>query len=126
MRVKRIFHEGAPSHLEFQTVGPVGSSQKLTQRLLEKGIAEGWLAIAGGEWTFKTADGQPDVVFKVVAKPGRYCAHCGEELPGNEADAREHIAAKHSSKDGEPKASPDPENPAGWAVHNYFLCERVS
>lgn len=106
--------EGWPvSHIEVRRAGPL---QNFTPRLLFKGIDEGWVSIDGDTIKLKT---KPKLTYHVLRKPGHYCAHCDAALAG-ETEARAHVAEQH---DGE--ISPDPGNPAGYRVDNFFACELV-
>lgn len=101
----------------------VGRKQKFSPDLIARGAAEGWLAMAEGRITMKTTDGP--MAFRIVRTPGSYCCHCGERIedagrwvPGQEKKltrGMQHVAEKHASK-----ASPDPENPAGYMTTNAF------
>jgi hypothetical protein len=72
MRVKRVFVDGAPDHLEIQHVVEVGGTQHFSPKLVERGAAEGWLTMGGGKIVLKTAEGEPDLEFAIIAPPGRY------------------------------------------------------
>ena len=103
IRIKRISADG---------------KQKFPTKLVKQGQDERWLSVVRG--TIVIHDKGGDAVFKVLAIPGRYCCHCGEKLtddPTGEA-ARKHVAEKHAGK-----ISPDPENPSGYAMQNYYDCE---
>lgn len=79
--------------------------------------------------TMHTVDG--DMLFNIDHPPGRYCCHCGESLQNEQwedggafiaqgdsrlgAGARAHVAAKHKGK-----KSPDPSNPSGYKMKNYY------
>jgi len=82
--------------------------------IVERGIAEGWLAIADGRLSVRTAPGTDDVVYRIIRGPGRYCCHCGSTV-GSEREARTHVATHDA-------ASPDPNNPAGYLNAAYYEC----
>jgi hypothetical protein len=90
---------------------------RANDRFVNRGIAEGWLAIEKGRIRLTTAPDQDDVVFAVVRRPGLYCAHCDCEL----ADVKQ--AAEHVQTHA-PAKSPDPNNPSGWRRATYFDCVR--
>ncbi len=127
MRVKRIFVEGSVeagepvvSHLVIQT-GEVGKAQHFSPNLIEKGAAEGWLSLGGGKVVITTADHLDDAEFEILNPPGAYCCHCGEKLEGGNEIGAAHVAAEHEGEE-----SPDPSNPSGYRVDNFYRCVRVS
>ncbi|OGT03307.1 MAG: hypothetical protein A2143_08030 [Gallionellales bacterium RBG_16_57_15] len=99
-------------------VDGVPENQKFSPKLIAQGQGEGWLSVAKGNVIIHGEDG--DVVFKVLAIPGRYCRHCGEKLTDDTTGsaARKHVAEKHAGK-----VSPDHENPSGYAMQNYYDCK---
>lgn len=108
---------GAPkvTHVDVRTTP---ETQKFTPRIVEKGRAEGWMTITEhGEFVIRTGEGEDDVVYAIIAPPGRYCCHCGAPL-SSERQAKAHVADKHGGED-----SPSAENPSGYARHNFYLCE---
>lgn len=88
--------------------------------VLEQGFAEGYFSLKDGELTIKTAEGEPDVVYKVVTPPGWYCCHCGKRI-GDSKEGAEHVKLEHP---GLP--SPDDNNPSGWRRDNHYTLEFVS
>jgi len=114
--------DGNPTvtHLTILEAPDVGGAHHFSPRLVERGIADGWLGVGGGEFTVKTAKGKADLVFKIVEPPGTFCAHCGERMSSS-PDALAHIAAEHDGED-----SPDAQNPSGYRVDNYYRTERAS
>ena len=101
----------AITHIE---VKHCGKKQNLNQGWVEKGIAEGWLAIADGKISIRTDD-EP-LVFDIKRGPGHYSCYDGRKLNG-EADAKAHVAAQKGK-------SPDPKHPAGYVNNLYFECAR--
>lgn len=118
---KRHFDsKGAVSHLEVRRETKVGKEWHPSDRVVQAGLAEGWLSIADGKMTLKTEAGKSDHVFKIVNPPGVFCSHCGVKLEAGGAFAQEHVAGEH----GDAK-SPDAENPAGYRQDNFFRLKRV-
>ena len=105
----------AIAHIE---VKHVGARQNLNQRFLDKGIVQGWLSIADGKITIRTAESDPDLVFTVERVPGHYSCYTGEKLNGQE-EAKAHVA----QQDGD---SPDEQHPAGYEKIAYYECVRES
>lgn len=143
MFVKRQFVEGQVDHLKILNGPEIGQRQNFSPRLIERGAAEGWLSIGGGFITITTTPGEPDMVFRIVRTPGRYCCFDDSKLEGSEREAREHVLDNHASSgksgfelqimDGEGNVvrsgfvkSPDPANPAGYRQDNFYATERVS
>jgi hypothetical protein len=122
MLLKRQFNKkGEVAHLDVLIGQDVGKEWHPSQRVIDGGTAEGWLSIADGKVTIKTAPDADDHVFEIAARPGFYCCHCGELLQaGNEA-AQAHVAENHSGEE-----SPDPSNPAGYRQDNFTRLVRVS
>ena len=116
MYLKKIYDQAALAegrmrvmHVE---VRHLGLKQKFSPDLVARGAEEGWITLAEGNITLKTADGP--IAFRVVRVPGLYCCHCGVAVHGSAA-ARAHIAAEHPGQ-----ASPDPENPSGYMVTHAY------
>lgn len=121
MKLKRHYDEdGAIAYLEAQTIGELGETQHFSPRILERGMAEGWLSIADGELKIKTAPGKPDIRFAIREAPGIFCSHCGERMSSS-PDAQAHVAEAHAGAD-----SPDESNPAGYRVDNFHRTERIA
>jgi len=121
---KRIFDNGVDAgvtHLEVVEETPVGEEWHPSPRVIEKGFAEGWLAMGNGQAVIKTADGEDDHVYDILDTPGVFCSHCGLKLGGGNEIAQEHVATNHDGED-----SPDEQNPAGYRQDNFFRLERVS
>ncbi len=93
-----------------------GDKQNLNQGWVEKGIAEGWLAIGDGKISIRT-DGEP-LVFLIRRGPGHYSCYDGRKLNG-EADAKAHAATQK-------RKSLDPAHPAGYRYQAYYECVRES
>lgn len=146
MLMKRQFNhdsDGVPtsvSHIEMQR-----STERwhASPRVVEKGIAEGWLSVGGGKLTIKTAVDDQDVVYKIDRGPGHYCCECHAPLDG-EHSARRHVLEEHASvpaklipkdnqelQDGfhalladQEFESSDGANPSGYCKLNYYDCAR--
>ena len=121
MIFKALHLRGIISELKVRPVVQVSrlsAQQRFSPKFLEAAEAEGWLKLSGSEGVIHTTDGE--LPFTVKREMGRYCCHCSEKLPDdwNGAAARRHVAAEHSGK-----KSPDPENPSGYVMRNYYECE---
>ena len=117
MLLKRLYapeslKEGAKPKVVGVRVLRAGRKQKFSPELLAQGASQGWLEMANGKITLKGAN--ETVVYRLVRTPGYYCSHCGEPMPDGKAAAA-HVAAAHAGK-----ASPDPENPAGYMKTNAY------
>jgi hypothetical protein len=120
--LKRQFDKkGNLSHLDVLEETPVGEEWHPSPRVIDRGLAEGWLSIGGGEVRIKTAPDVDDHVFKILAAPGVFCCHCGAKLDAGNEVAQAHVADEHSGAD-----SPDESNPAGYRYDNFTRLERVS
>lgn len=125
-------------HIEVEQ-HPRNGIWNISKKLLEEGMADGWLSIQDGKVVIRTADGEPDVEYQILRRPGHYCCYCGEKLQ-NSKSAPEHIA----QHEGEAYAKRDPDgslpddfdptdqftrdqlnNPSGWGLFNEFRCERI-
>lgn len=91
------------------------------QSFLDSGIASGHISLSAGKVVIKTAEGEDDLVYKIVSAPGFFCCHCGMTV-GSSKEGVEHIAKEHQDA----KESPDPMNPSGVRRNNHFVCEYVS
>jgi len=96
---------------------------------IKKYESRGLLTKTDSTITMHTVDG--DMVFNIDHPPGRYCCHCGEAQQNENFDkggdfipqgdprlgagARKHVAEKHAGK-----TSPDPSNPSGYKMKNYY------
>ncbi|KKK48470.1 hypothetical protein LCGC14_3144790 [marine sediment metagenome] len=103
-----------PPEIAYIEVKHCGDAQNLNQGWVEKGIAEGWLAIADGKISIRTDD-EP-LVFVIRRGPGHYSCFDGSKLNGQD-EAKAHVA----QQDGE---SPDPQHPAGYVKQAYYQCVR--
>ena len=56
--------KGNVSHLEVLSETKVGKEWHPSDRVVQAGLAEGWLSIADGKMTLKTGAGKADHVFK--------------------------------------------------------------
>jgi len=97
---------------------PENGKQHLSPKLVKTGQSENWLTRTEDKITIHDEDG--DVVFNIIRNPGRYCCHCQEKLTDDAdgAAARDHVTKKHDGK-----KSPDPQNPSGYLMINYYDCE---
>lgn len=77
MKLKRIFKNGEISAIRILHLSP---RWHISPRIMEKGVAEGWMSVSKGKLTLHTEDGQDDVVYDIVAPPDRKAAknyyHC--------------------------------------------------
>jgi len=113
-------------------------------RTIDKGLAEGWLAMGAGKIVLKTAAGEPDVEYRILRAPGYYCVYCGAPVDatkrGLTAAGKAHMAthagetlASFSAAGKLPKPLADLSqheidqinNPSGYAKFNDFRCERI-
>lgn len=108
------------------------AEQNFSVRLVTQGLAEGWMEIAGDTILVHTDVGP--LRYSVKRAPGYYCAHDGKRIPISElagqerlrtgvgklaaAEARAYLATQGYAG----KASPDPANPAGYAVIDHYEC----
>lgn len=97
----------------------LSAEQRFTPKLVATGKEERWLSLneATSKITIHAEGG--DINFNILTVPGRYCAHCNEKLVDDSTGeaAREHVATNHAGI-----ISPDPQNPAGYAMLNYYDC----
>lgn len=92
----------------------------LTPDRLEDGAQEGYFSVKDGQLSIKTAEGEPDVVYKIVRGPGWYCCHCAKKL-SDSVEGAAHVKAEHAGV-----TSPDDNNPSGWSRDNHYTLEWVS
>lgn len=64
MWLKRLFDEGKPNRVRVLRASP---RWHVSPRLVERGAAEGWLALADGYVTLRTPEG--DVRYRILAAP---------------------------------------------------------
>jgi hypothetical protein len=116
MLLKRVYDDNG--NIACVKVLKATKRQKFTQRMLDMGFTEGFMAIADKRITLKTTEG--DMVFDILNGPGIYCCHDEKKLP-SEQEARAYVAANFN---GIP--SPDTQNPSGYRRDNFYLCEQVN
>lgn len=115
MYLKKIYdHESGEPVVSGVKVLRAGKAQNFSPSFIEGGAAEGWLSMAQGRITIHGADG--DIVYVIARAPGMYCAHCEQKLDGA-GEAKTHIDSRHGGD-----KSPDPLNPAGYRVDNFYAC----
>ena len=114
MFLKRMYDMGARppvvTHVKILRAGP---RWRIPAQVVAEATAEGWMTLADGIVTLKA---YPPVRYKVLRGPGLYCCHCGQAQTDRHA-VQAHLLAEHRGK-----ASPDAENPSGYARLNYFDC----
>lgn len=142
MKLKRIFSKddaGNPTTVSHANVleEPRNGRWNVSQRVINKGLTEGWLSIGDGMITLKTADGTPDIQYRITREPGHYCVYCGERL-GSSKEGPAHVAthagetlttlteAGKLPEDCTPQMIEQINNPSGWGKFNHFVCVRVS
>lgn len=115
MYLKRLWEKdknGKPTKVSGVRVLRAKKIEHWSPSLIETGIAEGWLSASAGKFV---VDGEGEkMTYRVVRAPGTYSCFTGEKL-GGEAEAKAHVAAV-----GKGKPSPDPSNPAGYRVDNFY------
>lgn len=121
MLLKRHFKEpaaeGRPRDLDHIQVIHTGvdAEQHFSKRMVDKGVAEGWITLGGGKLTLHAKP--EDLEYTILRPPGRWCVHCGVKLEDDQSGeaARAHVAAHHAGV-----ASPDPRYPAGYAYPTHY------
>lgn len=103
-------------HVEVKHTG-TDAAQHFSTRLVETGIAEGWIRIEDGTLILYATP--ETLTYTIVRLPGRYSCFDQSKLPDDEkgVQARAYIAEHHSGQ-----TSPDPDNPAGYYCINYYDC----
>lgn len=98
------------------------AEQNFTTRMVEAGLAEGFMSIAGGKLTLRAKP--EDLVYTIKRGPGHYCCHCGVKLPDAAAFVADGVTAgmQHVADAHPGEKSPDAGNPAGYGRINYFEC----
>lgn len=120
MLLKRKYKDGVVSGIQIKRF-PVNGKQHLSPRVVNGGLAEGWLSITDAAITIHDEAG--DLVLNVDRAPGRYCCHCGDKLRDDDrSDAPGVFARKHVQDEHPGTKSPDSSNPAGYEKINYFEC----
>lgn len=115
MKLKRIYdHSGGEPRASHLVVYSTPEVQKFSTGVVERLVEDGLMTLGGGKIILKTAEGEEDVVYRIVAGPGHYCCHCNARL-GGEQEGRTHVEQEHEGEE-----SPDPNNPAGYRRdHGY-------
>lgn len=115
MYLKRLYEkdeDGKPVRVNGVRILRAKKIEHWSPNLVEEGIAEGWMSASAGKFV---VDGEgKQLTYRVVRAPGTYSCFTGEKL-GGEAEARAHVAEV-----GKGKPSPDPSNPAGYRVDNFY------
>lgn len=109
-----------PTELDYVEVKHTGTTpdQHFSRPLIEAAIAEGWATLSRGSLILHV---QPEeLIYSVKRMPGRYCCHCSDKLLDDATGeaARKHIVLSHSGL-----ISPDPSNPSGYEMIDYYDCE---
>jgi len=94
---------------------PANGLQKITPKLVKRGVDEGWLSIDKTHITIS------DVKFKILDVPGYECLHCNQKIESDRTGlgVRKHIKAEHSGK-----KSPDPKaNPSGYLYKDFYATQ---
>jgi hypothetical protein len=107
--------------ISIQNTGPE-PEQNFSRRVIEAGIAEGWISMGQGKITIHGVDeteAPADLVYTVLHMPGTYCCHCNMKLDDDPsgASSRAHVADRHGDT-----PSPDPQNPVGCRVTTAYEC----
>ena len=102
--------------LELKHTG-ASPEQNFSRRLIDAGVAEGWITMSKGKIVMHTTD--EDLEYAIVRMPGMYCCHCDAKLVDDTSGAsgRDHVQAMHG---GQP--SPDANNPAGFRQTHAYEC----
>lgn len=121
MNLKRLYEDdddGNPQVVGVEVLS-LGSTpnQHFSTDLVVSAIAQGWMVPSAGKLTLKGAN--MTVPYKLLRKPGYYCCHCKAALDSGTGKA--HVEAEH---DGE--LSPDPANPSGYEMINYYDCVEIN
>jgi hypothetical protein len=91
--------------------------ENVARSAVDRWIFDGVASLDRGQLVLHS---KPKLTYEIVRWPGRYCCHCYAPLD-NEAEAVAHLDEEHKGK-----KSPDPNNPSGWYVADYYECEKVS
>ncbi len=90
MKLQRHYSDGKCTHVEVIHTG-TSPEQNFSDRLVDAGLAEGWVSISGDTLALKT-DREP-LRYKLVRKPGYFCKSSSEPIPiGVEAWLRFRLA----------------------------------
>jgi hypothetical protein len=140
MELKRHYEKdaetGKPVRVSHVSVVHTGTApeQNFSGRLVDAGLADGWLAISGTKLTIKTDAGP--LVYTIVHPPGYYCCHDGKPITlsqrARDERLRDPTHAKLAASEARAylekngflgKPSPDPQNPAGYRVADHYECK---
>ena len=91
--------------------------ENVARSAVDRWILDGVASLDRGKLVLHS---KPKLTYAIVRWPGRYCCHCYAPLD-NENEARAHLEDEHDGAE-----SPDPSNPAGWYVADYYECKKVS
>lgn len=71
-------HAGKCTHVTVKHTG-TSPEQNFSHRLVENGVADGWIEMGGSSLVIKT-DGEP-LRYEIKRTPGYYCSSTGERIP---------------------------------------------
>lgn len=112
--------------VERVSVVHTGSSpeQTFTDTMVQTGLNQGFMSLAGEVLTLRTPDGKEDLVYKVLKTPGHYCCHCGQSIPDASAVISQGVTRglRHVQSAHPGVQSPDPSNPAGYRRLAGYEC----
>ena len=92
--------------------------ENLPTAFVDRAVLEGWATLDRGKLVLHA---KPKVTYTILRGPGRYCCH-DDTGPFESAEAAAaYVAANFDGAD-----SPDPDNPAGYRVDNFYACEKAS
>jgi len=100
---------------------PKNGLQKLTPKIVKRGIKEVWLTMDGTNIIIHDSLTGKDVKFKITDVPGYECLHCNQKIESDRTGlgVRKHIKAEHSGK-----KSPDPKfNPSGYLYNDFYATQ---
>jgi hypothetical protein len=118
MKLKRLYHHPLtdPPMVRGVTVLESAAEHNFSPRLLDGGIAEGWLTMERGKVIIRGEN--KTLTYRIVLPPGYYCCYCNRALDDGPA-ARTHIDEDHRDE-----PSPDQNNPSGYRRDNFFACKQ--
>ena len=117
MLLKRIYDQsGDEPVLDHIKVLKSTKRQNFTQKLINRGVEEGWLSMGQGKITLHTV---PELNYRVVRAPGFYCCFDDAKLDDDKHGDR-YVAENYAGQ-----TSPDKNNPAGYRKDNFFACELI-
>ena len=116
MKVRKVYGKGPDGELvvKYLELITVTQKQKFSERLVTRGLREGWLEMGAGRLTLK---GKPPLTFKIVSYPGYYCCH-DEKYFEDGAEAQAYTETLYASI-----PSPDKQNPSGYRRDAHYMCE---